>query len=59
MSAKPPARPEQRPAIDYHVKVWTSGARGGGRVPPDFSWNTNPKQTQEEHGANALPLKPR
>ncbi len=31
---------------------WTSGGRGGGSVPADFEWGTNPKQWQEEHGAN-------
>lgn len=38
--------------IDYHLKQWTSGRRGGGKVPADFTWATNPKQWQEENGAN-------
>ena len=45
--------PEQ--AYDYlrqghHLEEWTSGQRGGGKVPEDFAWRTNPKQWQEELG---------
>jgi hypothetical protein len=36
---------------DHHLEEWTSGQRGGGKVPEDFAWKTNPKQWQEEHGA--------
>ncbi|MEW6434023.1 MAG: hypothetical protein AB1730_21180 [Myxococcota bacterium] len=45
----PPAN--ARPDIDHHLHEWTSGTRGGGKVPKDFTWGTNPKQTQEEFGA--------
>lgn len=37
---------------DHHLKEWTSGKRGGGTVPADFGWGTNPKQWQEENGSN-------
>lgn len=40
--------------MDYHVRQWTSGSQGGGRVPDDFEWGTNPKQNQEENGASNL-----
>ena len=40
--------------IDYHLKEWTSGTRGGGSVPADLGWNSNPKQYQEENGSAAL-----
>src|SRR4051794_20011046 len=40
--------------IDYHLKEWSSGTRGGGSVPADLSWNSNPKQYQEENGSGAL-----
>ena len=35
---------------DHQTKEWASGARGGGYVPADFEWGTNPKQEQEEKG---------
>lgn len=38
---------------DYHTREWSPGERGGGRVPADFAWGTNPKQQQEELGAAA------
>jgi hypothetical protein len=40
--------------LDYHTQHWTSGTRGGGKVPKDFGWRTNPKQAQEELGAGSL-----
>lgn len=40
--------------IDYHLKEWSSGKRGGGKVPADLSWPSNPKQYQEENGSAAL-----
>ena len=46
---RPPKGP---PDIDHHTKEWTSGTRGGGKVPADFEWKTNPKQHQEENGSN-------
>lgn len=39
---------------NHHTHVWTSGKQGGGKVPADFAWKTNPKQTQEEFGTNAV-----
>jgi hypothetical protein len=39
-----------KPKRDYHLHEWTSGQRGGGKVPADFGWRTNPKQWQEENG---------
>ena len=47
----PPAKSD----ADHHLKEWSSGKRGGGKVPADFGWGTNPKQWQEENGAN-LPV---
>jgi hypothetical protein len=44
--------PKPKPDVDHHLKEWTSGKRGGGKVPADFGWRTNPKQQQEENGAN-------
>ena len=46
--ARQPAEPK-RPK-DHHLEEWTSGQRGGGKVPEDFAWRTNPKQWQEELG---------
>lgn len=40
--------------MDYHLKEWSSGKRGGGKMPADFGWNSNPKQYQEENGSAAL-----
>lgn len=37
--------------LKYFTREWWSGRRGGGRVPADFSWPTNPKQKQEENGS--------
>jgi hypothetical protein len=39
---------------NHHTQVWSTGKRGGGKLPADFGWNTNPKQWQEETGS-ALP----
>lgn len=44
----PPAEQED---LEHQLHEWTSGTRGGGKVPKDFTWGTNPKQTQEEFGA--------
>jgi hypothetical protein len=41
---------------NHHIAEWSSGARGGGKVPVDFGWSTNPKQWQEENGSG-LPKK--
>lgn len=41
--------------LDYQERVWASGARGGGSVPADFEWRSNPKQRQEERGAGDGP----
>jgi hypothetical protein len=48
-----PWRGRTRSDIVHHDSEWGVGerARGGGRVPPDFSWGSNPKQYQEERGA--------
>jgi hypothetical protein len=48
MKYTPPAGPAD---LDHQHKEWASGSRGGGKVPKDFAWGTNPKQTQEEFGA--------
>jgi hypothetical protein len=45
------ARPEAD--IEHHRYEWNSGARGGGHVPKDFAWPTNPKQHQEEFGSGS------
>jgi hypothetical protein len=45
--------------ISYHNAEWTSGKRGGGKVPADFEWHSNPKQYQEELGANVPPPNPK
>jgi hypothetical protein len=46
---------KERPARDlvYHQAEWSSGTAGGGTLPGDFGWPTNPKQRQEEHGSGA------
>ncbi len=36
--------------VDYQSREWSPGTRGGGHVPADFGWSTNPKQRQEELG---------
>ncbi len=50
-------RPPNGPAdLEHHTREWTSGSRGGGKVPADYEWPSNPKTHQEELGANtALP----
>ncbi len=45
--------PVGAPDIEHHKQEWTSGTRGGGKLREDFEWATNPKQTQEETGANS------
>lgn len=49
-----PSRHGENHDIDYHVKEWTSGQQGGGHIPDDFDWGSNPKQNQEENGASQL-----
>lgn len=44
----------QKRDIDYHTKEWGSGARGGGSIPADLTWGSNPKQYQEENGSGML-----
>lgn len=49
-----PWRPRpSHPDISHHEREWWSGTRGGGSVPADFEWRTNPKQYQEERGSGA------
>ena len=47
--------------IEHHTREWTSGAMGGGKVPADYEWTSNPKVYAEEFGANvpalAVPVK--
>jgi len=45
------AQADARPDIEHQLHEWTSGNRGGGRIPKDFTWGSNPKQSQEEFGA--------
>lgn len=49
-----PFKAKPSPDITHHAQEWTSGRQGGGRVPADFTWGTNPKQHQEERGAAEL-----
>jgi hypothetical protein len=60
MNLKRPDDPRKAPVpwkeraqrdIHYQEAEWASGERGGGSVPRDFGWRTNPKQEQEENGA--------
>ncbi|MDQ3262811.1 MAG: hypothetical protein M3Y59_04000 [Myxococcota bacterium] len=44
----------ERRVSDYHTQEWSSGTRGGGKVPADLGWHTNPKQYQEEYGSSTL-----
>lgn len=48
-----PSRSERR-IQDYHTQEWSSGTRGGGSIPADFGWPTNPKQYQEEYGSSTI-----
>ncbi len=41
--------------VNFHSRVWSSGTQGGGKVPADFGWKSNPKQHQEEYGSPELP----
>ena len=48
-----PYKPETKQDDLFHqTHEWTSGKRGGGKVPSDFEWRTNPKQHQEERGVD-------
>ena len=50
-------RPPQGGAdIEHHTREWTSGSMGGGKVPADFEWTSNPRAYAEEFGANLPPL---
>lgn len=42
--------------IEHHTREWTSGTAGGGKVPSDFEWTSNPKTYAEEAGANVPQL---
>lgn len=42
------------PDLEHHRREWWSGERGGGKVPADLDWRTNPKQYQEENGAGTV-----
>ncbi len=46
-----PYKPRPEADLVHHQKEWSSGTRGGGSVPRDFGWRTNPKQAQEEYGS--------
>ncbi len=49
-------RPPQGGAdIEHHTREWTSGTMGGGKVPADFEWHSNPRVYAEDFGANVLP----
>ena len=49
-------RPPQGGAdIEHHTREWTSGSMGGGKVPADFEWTSNPRAYAEEFGANLPP----
>jgi hypothetical protein len=49
-----PYRPRDVADIVHHKSEWTSGTRGGGKVPADFGWRSNPKQMQEENGSSVM-----
>lgn len=58
--ANHPSDPRKQPVIwkereekdiEHFTHEWWSGERGGGSVPKDFAWGSNPKQAQEEYGA--------
>ncbi len=49
-----PQRPRADLDIVHHQREWSSGQRGGGSVPKDFGWPSNPKQHQEERGSGEL-----
>ena len=51
-----PYKPDLQRQSDafHHTYEWTSGKRGGGKVPADFEWRSNPKQNQEEDGVNEV-----
>jgi hypothetical protein len=46
-----PFEPKGSDDLTYHQQHWTSGKQGGGSVPLDFTWGSNPKQHQEERGS--------
>jgi hypothetical protein len=52
-----PYKPDtaKQPDVFYQDHEWASGKRGGGKVPADYEWGTNPKQYQEELGSNTEP----
>ncbi len=52
--AKPPSGAD----IIHQTQEWVSGRQGGGKVPADFTWGTNPKQHQEERGSAELDAAP-
>lgn len=49
-----PYKPDVQKQNDafHHNHEWTSGQAGGGKVPADYEWRSNPKQNQEEDGVN-------
>jgi hypothetical protein len=58
-SSNLPADPKKAPLAIHHKThpdivhqnhEWSSGTRGGGKVPADLTWPSNPKQDQEENG---------
>ena len=53
-----PSHAEENRVQGYHTQEWSSGSRGGGKLPADFGWHTNPKQWQEELGSAAIPGTP-
>ncbi|MBL8917884.1 MAG: hypothetical protein JNJ54_03415 [Myxococcaceae bacterium] len=61
-SSNKPADPKKLPVpfksratndLAHHENEWSTGReqRGGGKVPADLTWPTNPKQYQEERGS--------
>lgn len=48
-------QPKKDADIQYFEDAWWSGQRGGGSVPVDISWTSNPKEAQEEQGWGTAP----
>jgi hypothetical protein len=47
--------PQGSPDIDHQSREWTSGSMGGGKVPADYEWTSNPKTYAEDLGVNIPP----
>lgn len=59
ITGEPDAKGSQKTPLNPGLDWIGAQDRGGGHVPEDLDWPTNPKQYQEENGGGDIPSTPR